>query len=109
MGPGNPPALRIWTGKMVGFGSRTVQKLDPEHLRGPNLYLYLITRGICQVSLDPSVPVSGSPFQVPLSMVAVRYVTVMCKILTLVHHALYWFHWQPFILKTRRDMLPATS
>ena len=32
-------------------------------------------------------------------MVAVIYATVMCKILTLVHHSLYWFHWQPLYSK----------
>jgi len=32
-------------------------------------------------------------------MVVVIYVTVMCKILTLVHHSLYWFHWQPLYSK----------
>jgi hypothetical protein len=32
-------------------------------------------------------------------MVAVRYVTVMCKILPLVHPSLYWFHWHPLYSK----------
>jgi len=35
-GPGNPPAVRIWTGKTVWFASRTVQKPDPLLLGGPN-------------------------------------------------------------------------
>jgi len=98
-GPGNPPAVRVWTGKMVRFGSRPVQKPDPELLGGPNPYSYPSTRGFCRVWLDPSVPVSGSPFRVFLFMVAIIYVTVMCKILTLVHHSLYWFHWQPLYSK----------
>jgi len=92
--PGNPPAVRVWTGKTVRFGSRPIQSPDPELLGRPNPYQYPSTRGFCQVWLDPSVPVSGSPFRVFLFMVAVKYVTVMCKILTLVHHSLYWFHWQ---------------
>jgi hypothetical protein len=98
-GPGNPPAVRVCTGKTVRFGSRPVQKPDPELLGGPNLYPYPSTRGFCRVWLDPSVPVSGSPFRVFLFIVAVIYVTVMCKILTLVHHSLYWFHWQPLYSK----------
>jgi len=98
-GPGNPPTVRVWTGKTVRFGSRPVQKPDPEFLGGPNLYPYPSTRGLCRVGLDPSVPVSGSPFRVFLFMAAIIYVTVMCKILTLVHHSLYWFHWQPLYSK----------
>jgi len=98
-GPGNPPAVRVWTGKTVRFGSRTVQKPDRELLGGPNPYPYPSTRGFCRVWLDPSVPVSGSPFRVFLFMVAVTHVTVMCKISTLVHHSLYLFHWRPLYSK----------
>jgi hypothetical protein len=100
-GPGNPPAVRVWTGKTVRFDSRTVQKPDPELLGGPNPYPYPSTCGLCWVWLDPSVPVSSSPFGVFLFMVAVKYVTVMCKILTLVHHSLYLFHWRPLYSKQR--------
>jgi len=93
-GPGNPPAVRVWTRKTVRFSSRTVQKPDPELLGGPNPYQYPSTSGFCRVWLDPSVPVSGSLIRVVLFMVAVKYVTVMCKISTLVHHFLYLFHWR---------------
>ena len=31
-GQGNPPAVRVWTGSTVWFGSRTVQKPDPQLL-----------------------------------------------------------------------------
>jgi len=98
-GPGNQPAVRIWTGKTVWFGSRHVEKPDAELLGGPNPYPYPLTCGFCWVWLDPSVPVSGSPFRVVLFMVAVKYVTVMCKISTLVHHSLYLFHWRPVYSK----------
>jgi len=98
-GPGNSPAVGAWTGKMVRFGSRPIHIPDPELLGGPSPYPYPSTCGFCRVWLDPSVPVSGSPFRVCLIMVAVIYVTVMCKILTLVHHYLYWFHWQPLYSK----------
>jgi hypothetical protein len=37
MSLGNPPAVRAWTGKTVLFSSRTVQKPDPQRLRGSNL------------------------------------------------------------------------
>ena len=94
-GPVNPPAVRVWTGKTVWCRSRPVQKHDPEHFGGRTPRLYSSTRGFCRVWVGLSVPVSSSPCQVLLFTVAVRYVTVMCKILTLVQHSLYWFHWQP--------------
>jgi hypothetical protein len=64
MGPGNPPAVRVWTGKIVWFGSRTVQKPDLLLLGEPNPDPYLLTRGFCRGWLDPSVPISGSAFWV---------------------------------------------
>jgi len=109
MGPGNLPAVQVWTGKTVRFGTRPVQKPDPELLGGPNLHPYLSTRGFCWVWLDPSVLLSGFHFRVFLFMVAVRCTAVMCKILTLVHHSLYLSHLLPLYSKPRRDMLPATS
>jgi len=93
-----------WTEPYRGPGSSglvesLVHKPDAELLGGPNPFPYPSTRGFCRVWLDPSVPVSSSPFRVFLFMVAVRYVTVMCKILTLVHHSLYLFHWWPLYSK----------
>jgi hypothetical protein len=98
-GPGNPPAVRVCTGKTLQFSSRPAQKPDQELLGGQYPYAYPSTRGFCPVWLVLSVPVSRSPFRVFLFMVTVIYVTVMCKILTLVHHSLYWFHWQPLYSK----------
>jgi len=94
-GPGNPPAVQVWTGKAVPFGSRTVQKPDPQLLGGPNPDPYPSTRGFCRVWLDPSVRISGSSFRVFLFMVAFSYPTVLCKILTLVHHCLCSIDWLP--------------
>jgi hypothetical protein len=85
-GPGNPPAVRVRTGKTVRFGSRTVQKPDPQRLGGPNPAPYSSTRGFCRVWLDPSVPIPGSVFRVFLFMVPFRYPTVNRKILTFAHH-----------------------
>ena len=85
-GPGNPPAVRVRTGKTVQFGSRTIQKPDPQRLGGLNPDPYPSTRGICRVWLAPSVPISGSVFRVFLFMVAFRYPTVNRKILTFAHH-----------------------
>jgi len=85
-GPGNPPAVRVRTGKMVRFSSGTVQKPDPQRLGGPNPDPYPSIRGCCRVSLDPSVPISGSVFRVFLFMVALRFPTVNRKILTFAHH-----------------------
>ena len=63
-GPGNTPAVRVWTAKTGRFGSRPVQKPDPLTLGGPNPDPYLSTRGFRRVGLDPSVPISGSAFGV---------------------------------------------
>jgi len=62
--PGNPPAVRVWTAKMVRFCSRTLQKPEPQTLGGPNPDPYLSTWGFCRVWLDPSVKISGSAFRV---------------------------------------------
>jgi len=108
-GPGNPPAVRDWTGKTVRFGSRRVQKPDPELLGRPNPYPYLSTRRFCRVSLDPSVAVSGSPFRVfsiygrsHICYCYVQNINFGTSFSLLVSLA-------PYILKTMRDMLPATS
>jgi len=85
-GPGNPPAVWVWPAKMGRFGSRTVQKSDPLSLGGPNPDPYPSTGGFCRDWLDPLVPMSGSAFWVFLFMVAFRYPTVSCKILTLGYH-----------------------
>jgi len=82
MGLGNPPAVRVRTGKMVWFGFRTFQKPNPERLGGVNLDSYPSTHGLCQIWLDPSVPISSSVFQIFLFMVAYRYPTANREILT---------------------------
>jgi len=92
---GNQPAVLVWTGKTVRFGSRPVQKPDPQLIGGSNPHLYPSTRGLCRVWLYLSVPISSFHFRVFLFMVAVRYIAVMCKILALVHHSLYLSHWLP--------------
>jgi hypothetical protein len=63
-GPGNPPAVRVWSTKTGWFGSRPVRKPDPLTLGGPNLDPYPSTRGFRRDWLDPSVPISGSAFLV---------------------------------------------
>ena len=63
-GPGDPPAVRIWTPKMGRFCSRPGQKPDPLTLGGPNLDPYQSTRGFRWVLLHPSVPICGSEFWV---------------------------------------------
>jgi len=45
-GPGNPPAVRVWIGKTVRFGSGLVQKPDPQLLGRRNSYLYPSNRGV---------------------------------------------------------------
>jgi len=63
-GPGNPPAVRVWTAKTGQFGSRPVQQPDLLTLGGPNPDPYPSTRGFRQVWLDLSAPISGSAFRV---------------------------------------------
>jgi len=63
-GPGNLPAVRIWTAKTGRYGSRPGQKPHPPTLSGPNPDLYPSTRRFRRVWLDPSVPISGSAFRV---------------------------------------------
>ena len=94
-GPGNPPAVRVRTAKTVRFGSKPIQKPDPLHLGGPNLDPYPSTRRFCRVSLDLSVPISGSGFQVILFMVAFRYPIANPKILTLIDCCPFLMYWPP--------------
>ena len=68
-GPGNAPAVRIWTGNMVWFIPRPVQNLNLQILGRPNPYPYPSTHGFCWVWLYPSVPISSSCFLVFLFMV----------------------------------------
>ena len=109
MGSGNPSVVRVWTGKKVPFSSRPIQKPDPQLLDGPNPYLYPSTRGLCWDWLDLSVPISGSSFlvffiygsiQIPCCHVQnINFGTSLSLFVLLV----------AFIIKTSRDMLPATS
>ena len=64
MGPGNPPAVQVWTRKMGQFGSRPVQKPDPLMPDGPNPDRYPSTRRSPRVRLDPSALISSSVFWV---------------------------------------------
>jgi len=85
-GQGNMPVARVWTGRTVRSGSRTIQKPDPLPLGSPIPAPYLSTCGFRRVWLDLLGPIPGSAFRVFLFMVTFRYPTVNCKILTLVLH-----------------------
>jgi hypothetical protein len=76
MGPGNLPAVRVWTAKTGPFGSRTIQKPGTLHLGGPNADPYTSTSGFCRVWLILSVPISGFALRVSLFIVAFRYANV---------------------------------
>jgi len=102
-GPGNPPAVRVWTTKIVQFGSKPVQKPDPLHLGGPNPDLYPSTRGFCRVWLDLSVSISGSGIRVFLFIVAFRYPIANRKILTLVYRCPFLIYWLPLQSKTSEN------
>ena len=99
MGLGNPPAVWVWTGKTVLFGSRTIQQPDLLLLGGPSPAPYLSTRGFRQVWLDPSGPISGFAFWVVLCMVPFRNLTVNRKISTMVCRCSFWTNWPPLCSK----------
>jgi len=94
-GLGNQPAVLVWTGKTVHFGSRTVEKPDPLLLGCPDAALYPSTHGFRWVWLDLSGPISGFAFQVVLFMVAFRYPTIHRKILMMVGHCSLWMYRPP--------------
>jgi len=99
-GPGNRPAVRARTAKMVRFGSKHAQKPDALHFGGPDPDPYPSTRGLCRVWVDPSVPISGSGFPVGLFMVAFRYPIANRKILTCVYCCPFLMYWPPLYPKT---------
>jgi hypothetical protein len=107
-GPGNQAAVWVWTGKTVRFGSRPIQTTNPERLGGPNPQPRLSTRRFCRVWLDPSVPISSFHFRVFLFMV-----TVICycydQNIQFGTSFYVFVSLAAFIIKTQRDMLPATS
>ena len=65
MGPGDPPAVQVWTAKTGLFSSRPIQKSEPLTIGGPNPDPYPWTCGIWRVGLNPLVPISNSVFRVP--------------------------------------------
>jgi len=104
---GIPPAVQVWTGKMLWSGSRTVDNRDRQLLRGPNPVWYLSTHGFRRVGLDMSGQIYGSTFRILLFMVAFRYSTVNCRILTMVLHCHFLMYWQPIYSKqVERRSLP---
>jgi len=92
-GPGDPPAVWVWTRSMVGFGFKTVHKPNWLHLGRANLYLYSSSGGDSRGWLTLLGPISGSRFRVALILVIFRHHTVKCKILTLIHHCLCLLYW----------------
>ena len=77
---GDPPEVRVWTAKTGPFGSRTVQKPDPQSLGGPNPVLYPWTCEFRRVWLDPAVPISASAVRVShlRSHSDIRLIIVTC-------------------------------
>ena len=94
-GAGNMPAVRVWTGKTVRFGSWRFQNLELLPLGSPNPDPYPSTGRFRRVWQDPLAPVFGSAFRVVLCMVAFRYCAVNHKISTMVCHCFLWMYWQP--------------
>jgi len=106
-GPGNTPAVWVWTSRMVQFDSRTIQKPDPLLHGGQNPAPYPSPRRFCQAWLDRSSPITRSAFRVFLFRVAFSYHTVNCKILTMVLHCHFNMYWQPLYSKqVERRSLP---
>jgi len=81
MGPGDLPAVKVWTSIKGQLGSGPNQQPKPLPLGGPNQDPYLSTHGFCPIWVDPVVPISGSTCPVSLLIITFRYVTVNHKIL----------------------------
>jgi len=94
-GPGNLTAVWLYPATTGRFGSRLVHKPNPLPLGGPNADPYLSTISCSRVWLDSSVAISSSAFWVSLLIIAFRYGTVNCKILTLGHRCAFWMYWPP--------------
>jgi len=107
MGQGDPPVVRVLTGRTVQFCSRTVQKPEPLLLGGTNPAPYPSTHGFHRVWQDLSGQISSSEFRVFLFMVAFRYPTVNCILFTMVLQCHCLMYWQPFYSKrVERHSLP---
>lgn len=91
----NPRAVLVYTSKKVKFGSSPIQKPNPHHFGRPNPDPITPTSVFFRVGLHPSFLISGCSFGLFLFMVIFRYPSVLCKILTLVHHCLCLFYWLP--------------
>jgi hypothetical protein len=85
-GLGNPTAVLVWPANTGQFGSRPFQKPQPVSLSRANPVLDTSTSRFCLVWLDQSVRITASACLVFKFMVAFRYPTVNCKILTWVYH-----------------------
>jgi hypothetical protein len=89
------PVVRVRTANTVRFSFKSIQKCHPLHLGGPNLEPYLLTCPLCQVWPVPSVPISGSCFQIFLCMVTFKYPIDNRKILTFVYCCPFLMDWPP--------------
>jgi len=96
MAPSNLPAVWVWTRKRGLCNSRPIQKPDPLPHGGANQNQYLSTCGLCLVWPDRLGPLSGFPFWVSLFIIAIRYVTVKNKIVTMVRRWQFWMYWPPW-------------
>jgi len=99
-GLGNPPAVRVQTAKTVRFCSKPLQQPNPLYLGGPTPDPYPSTPRWCQDWLDPSVPISGSGFEVFVFMVTFAYLIAYRKILTFAYRCSFLMYWPPWQSKT---------
>jgi hypothetical protein len=76
MGSDNLPLVQVWATETVSFSLGPIKQSNPLPLGATNLDPYLSFWGFCRDWLGSPVPISGSAFQVVLSMVASRYSTV---------------------------------
>ena len=99
-GPCNLPAVSVWNSETIQFGYGPDQQPDSLLLGRPNLNVHLSASRFCELCLDPSNAIYGSGFRVFLLMVALRYPTVNCRILTWVRLCLFSMYLPPAKSKT---------
>jgi len=91
--PGKQSVVQGQSTKTVRFGLGKVKNPDQLNKARLNLDLFVSTHGLCPGLLDMPVPIPCSSYWVFVFVVAYRYRTANCKILTLVCYYPFLMYW----------------